>query len=50
MATAARVARHCAGRPSSEKAAVRSSVVKVFRVTAALIREGPVWMDLAQDG
>lgn len=50
LATAARVARHCAGRPSSEKAAVRSSVVKVFRVTAALIREGPVWMDLAQDG
>lgn len=50
MAAAASMARHCMGKCGSMKAAVKSSTEKVFWVTAALIREGPVQMDLAHDG
>ena len=50
LAAAAGMARRCTGRRGSEKAAARSSVEKVFRVTAALIREGPLRMDSAHNG
>lgn len=50
LAAAARMARRCMGKHGSKKAAVRSSTEKVFWVTAALIREGPVQMASAHDG
>lgn len=50
LAAATRMERHCAGRCSMEKARARSSVEKVFQVTAALIREGPAWMDSVHNG